>query len=190
MLIITKLIGTTPLILHRFSDEAAENASSGTRSSKLTTDRGTPYEQCEQFLYKGLNDELVIPQPNLLRSIIDGGRFTKIGRSQITTERKSELFSCLTITAATIPLIYRQPWKVDTRAVRIPATGGRILRHRPMFDDWGLEFEMELDTEILSGKLLRKIVDDAGSRVGLGDFRPATKGPYGKYRVDLWEEQQ
>ena len=132
----------------------------------------------------------MIPSPNLLRSIVDGGSFTKIGKKQITTARSSMLYSCLSIDAAEIPLIHKQPWKVDTRAVRIPSTGGRILAHRPMFDDWSLAFEVDLDTSILNAKLLRQVVDDAGKRVGLGDFRPATKGPFGRFCVVRWQEQQ
>jgi hypothetical protein len=77
---------------------------------------------------------------------------------------------------------------VDTRAVRIPATGGRILAHRPMFDDWALEFIADVDTDLMNEKLFRAIVDNAGKRVGLGDFRPATKGPYGRYVVTSWKK--
>jgi hypothetical protein len=57
-----------------------------------------------------------------------------------------------------------------------------------MFDDWALEFEVLLDTSILGAKLFRSVVDDAGNRIGLGDFRPATKGPYGRFVVTQWEE--
>jgi hypothetical protein len=56
-----------------------------------------------------------------------------------------------------------------------------------MFDDWKLTFTAELDTTILSEKLLRAIIDDAGKRVGLGDFRPATKGPFGRFVVTNWK---
>ena len=97
------------------------------------------------------------------------------------------LFSCLDIVAAEIPLIHSQTWTVDTRAVVIPATKGRILAHRPRFDDWALEFSLDLDTSIVQESLLREIVDAAGKRVGLGDFRPARKGPFGKFRVDEWK---
>lgn len=80
-----------------------------------------------------------------------------------------------------------QDWSIDTRAVRIPSTGGRILRHRPIFHDWKLEFTLDLDTELLSEKLLRQIVDAAGKRIGLGDFRPDCLGPYGRFVVNSWE---
>jgi hypothetical protein len=180
--------GTTPLICNKFTDAAAESASSGSRGSSNGADRGTPLEIAEAKLYVGHDDKtLIIPQPNLLRCLVEGGRFHKIGRAQVTTKTSSLLYACLDIEGAEIPLLHKQPWKVDTRAVRIPATGGRILAHRPMFDDWRLEFNAKLDTEICGVKLIRQIINDAGSRIGLGDYRPATKGPFGKFSVVKWE---
>jgi hypothetical protein len=183
--------GTTPLICNKFTDAAAEAASSGTRSAIATTDRGTPLEIAASKLYVGTDGKtFVIPQPNLLRCLVEGGRFHKVGKAQVTTAKSSMLFACIDIEGAEIEIIHRQPWKVDTRAVRIPATGGRILAHRPIFDDWRLSFVLEIDETIMSPKLMRQIVDDAGKRVGLGDFRPATKGPYGKFVVTRWQEQR
>lgn len=181
--------GITPLICSKFTDEAAMAASNGTRTSSAVADRGTPQEVAEKKLYIGLDGSPMIPQPNLLRCIVDGGQFHKAGRKQITTKKESMLYGCLDIEGTEIPLIHKQPWKVDTRAVRIPSTGGRILAHRPMFDDWRLRFLMDIDLTIISPKLMRQIVDDAGKRVGLGDFRPSTKGPYGKFVVIRWAEQ-
>ena len=77
-------------------------------------------------------------------------------------------------------------WKVDTRPVRIPATGGRILRHRACFDDWSLQISVTLDEAIITVRLFRELVDIAGSHIGLGDFRPDTKGPFGRFVVTLW----
>ena len=109
-------------------------------------DRGTPHEIATSKLYVGLNGKLMIPSPNLLRSIVDGGFFTKIGKKQITTARSSLLDACLAIDETEIKIVHKQPWKVDTRPVRIPSTGGRILAHRPMFDDWALVRQGRLST--------------------------------------------
>lgn len=181
--------GITPLMMHRFSDEAALSASSGTSAASTGADRGSPRAQAEAGLYLGLDGKPAIPQPNLLRCLVEGGRYHKVGKVQVTTERKSLLYACLDIAGAEIAVKHEAPWSVDTRAVRIPATGGRILRHRPIFEDWSLSFEVDLDETILAPSLLRAIIDDAGKRVGLGDFRPATKGPYGKFVVTKWEVQ-
>lgn len=186
-----RLTGITPLILNKFHDAAAEAASSGTRSSAAAQDRGTPREIAEKKLYTGVSGEYVIPQPNLLRCLVDGGQFHKIGKAQVTTSSKSLLYGgALDILAAEIPIIHDQPWTVDTRAVVIPSTKGRILAHRPRFDDWALEFTATIDTSIIGAKLMRQIIDDAGNRVGLGDFRPARKGPFGRFRVDRWEARE
>jgi hypothetical protein len=189
MYITIEIRGTTPLICNKFTDAAALISTSGDRGSSAATDRGTPQEIAVSKLYIGLNGKPMIPSPNLLRALVDGGSFTKVGKKQITTARSSMLYSCLSIEASEIEIIHKQPWRVDTRAVRIPSTGGRILTHRPMFDDWALSFEVSLDTSILNSKLFRQIADDAGKRIGLGDFRPSTKGPYGIFVVTKWVEQ-
>lgn len=84
---------------------------------------------------------------------------------------------------------HKEPWTVDSRGVVIPSTGGRIACHRPCFNDWTIPFTLELDTDMLQVKLLREIVDAAGKRIGLGDFRPARKGPFGKFVVTSWKER-
>lgn len=178
--------GITPLICNRFTEEAAERATTGSRSAIATADRGTPQDIASQKLYLDTKGVIGIPVPNLLRCIVDGGIFEKHGRSKITTQKSSLLYACLDIEDVMIPIVHEQPWKVDTRPIRIPATGGRILAHRPMFDDWKLSFTANLDTEIMTPALLRQIVDHAGKKIGLGDFRPSTKGPFGKFVVIRW----
>lgn len=182
-----RIEGTTPIILNRFTDAAQMAASSGTRMSAIG-DKGTPREQAEQKLYTGADGKtLVIPQPNLFRCIIDAGTFFKAGKSKVTTQKSSLIPACVEIEGAELKIIAKDPWTVDSRAVRIPSTGGRILAHRPSFHDWALEFVIAVDSEMMSAKLLREIVDAGGRRIGLGDFRPACKGPFGKFVVTRWE---
>lgn len=181
--------GRTPLICNRFHDEAAMSASSGTRASTIG-EKGSPQTQAEKKLYLGLNGKPCIPQPNLMRCIIDGGAFFKAGKSKVTTQKSSLIPACVDIAGVEIPLIHKDSWTVDTRAVRIPSTGGRILAHRPIFNDWRLDFTLTLDDTVMTSGLLREILDASGGRVGLGDFRPACKGPYGKFNVVKWEEDK
>ena len=188
MIINIEITGTTALICNKFTDAAAMAATSQTRTSVIG-DKGSPAEQAEKKLYRGLKDELIIPQPNLFSCVIDGGKFHKAGKSKVTTLKSSLIPSCVEIIETEIPIISKEGWRVDSRAVRIPSTGGRIIAHRPMFDDWELKFSVELDTEFMSEKMFRQILDDAGKRIGLGDYRPACKGPFGKFVVTSWSEE-
>ena len=180
--------GTTPLLCNRFTDAAQMAATSGNRIAAVG-DKGTPQEQAEVRLYIGKDGKPTIPQQNLFRCRIDAGTIFKAGKSKITTQKTSMIPACVEIEGLELPIIHKEPWAVDTRPVRIPATGGRILCHRPCFNDWQLSFTLGVDTELLSVKLMREIVDAAGKRIGLGDFRPACKGPFGKFVVVEWNEQ-
>ena len=178
--------GKTPLLCNRFTDAAQISATSGVRSS-VATDSKEPREVAASKLYLSESGEPGIPQPNLFRCLIDAGKFFKVGKSKVTTIKSSLIPSCLSIDPVFIPLEFKQDWTVDSRPVRIPATGGRIIAHRPCFQDWALTFEAELDEDTMGAGLFRDIVDAGGSKIGLGDFRPDTKGPFGKFVVTQWD---
>lgn len=179
--------GRTPLLCNKFTD-AAQLAASGVTSRLANTngDKGEPKEQAEAKLYLDEKGKPVIPQPNLYRCIIDAGKFFKAGKSKVTTIKSSIIPSCVDLDGLHFIIKSKHGWTIDTRPVRIPATGGRILAHRPAFNDWELSFMVELDTDVMSEGLFRDIVDKAGKAIGLGDFRPDCKGPFGKFVVTKW----
>jgi hypothetical protein len=187
VLIDVEISGTTPLLCNRFTDAAAMSASSGNRTVAIG-DKGTPKEQASQKVYTGHDGKPCIPQPNLFRCLIDGGTFFKAGKSKVTTQKSSMIPACIEIVGIELPIISKEGWAVDTRAVRIPSTGGRILCHRPSFNDWQIAFTLSVDTDMMTVKMVREILDASGKRIGLGDFRPACKGPFGKFVVTAWKE--
>ena len=187
-LIDVKIVGISPLIINKFTDEDQLQASAGARTSAMAVDRGDPKDQCEARLHTDHEGSPILPAPNLLACFIDGGKYFKSGRNKITTQRSSLLPGAVFLNDEYYLIESEGGWKVDSRPVRIPATGGRILRHRPMFDDWAVRFMLTIDVLEMSEKLVRDIVDTAGKKSGLGDFRPGTKGPYGRFVVTLWED--
>lgn len=178
--------GVTPLLMNRFTDSAAMKATSGSGGSSGAADKGDPNEQAEARLYKSEDGSIIMPQPNLFASIRDGGIFFKVGKRQVTTQKTSMLPSCVAFDSLWYKLEHNKPWSIDTRAVRVPSTGGRILCYRPVFHDWRIAFDVSLDTDIINAKLFRDIVDASGKRIGICDYRPQTKGPFGRYSVTKW----
>lgn len=66
----------------------------------------------------------------------------------------------------------------------------RVIRTRPIFRSWSLDFTLELDTTMLQPEQVQQILDVAGKSVGLGDWRPgspSSPGPYGKFTVEKFE---
>ena len=187
MFIKIRLEGISPLLMHRFTDEDQMSATNGSRVSSAAKDRGTPKEQAEKSLYLTPEGELCLNQPMIMASIINGGKFFKNGKSKITTLKNSIIPAVFFLGEPYYPLITENGWEVDARPVRIPSTGGRIIRYRPIFQDWAVDLDAELDEEEINPKLMREIVDAAGKKIGIGDFRPECKGPFGRYVVTNWE---
>lgn len=186
MIINVTVTGESPLLCNRFTDETAEKIEKRT-SAAITGSKGTPREQAEKKVY-GLPDAPSIPGPNIFRAIIDAGKFHKAGKSQITTAKTSLVPAGIALLEIECPL---SPcaWEVDSRAVVNPATGGRMMAHRPRFDTWMLSFTLDVDTDMFDERIVRALVDDAGKKIGLGDFRPSRKGPFGRFKVTRWEKQ-
>lgn len=192
--ITVQIHGTTPLLMNRFT-EAAERAVSGTHKTAMTSgDKGTPRDQATPKCYADKDGNLFIPGPNMFRCIIDAGKFIKTGKSKVTTQKSSLVPSFLSLEELECPLTVdgkrTKDFEVDSRSVVIPATGGRIMAHRPRLDKWTLGFTLTLDEAEADASLVRTLVDNAGAKVGLGDFRPDRKGPFGKFKVVLWEATQ
>lgn len=188
MLVTVKIKGTTPLLMNRFTEEAQVKVSNGTSSTTLGA-KGTPRQSAEKKVYADDKGNLFIPGPNIFAAIIAAGKFHKCGKSKVTTLRSSLIPAGVALLDLACPLGTKM-FEVDSRSVVIPSTGGRIMCHRPRLDEWKLSFTLEIDTEMFSPALVRQIVDDAGKKVGLGDFRPDRRGPFGKFAVVEWKENK
>jgi hypothetical protein len=82
-----------------------------------------------------------------------------------------------------------QDFEVDSRPVTIPATKGRVMRHRPRFDDWGAKFSLKINDSLISTELVHQLLNEAGEQIGIGDFRPEKTGPFGTFRVVKFDEE-
>lgn len=191
MKIAVTIQGTTPLLMNRFT-EAAEVAVSGGTAVTFKGDKGTPREQATAKRYADSEGFLYIPGPNIFACLIAAGTFHKAGKSKLTTLKTSLIpagvmvaeLACILTNEDGEPLT---EWEVDSRSVVIPSTGGRVMCHRPRIDAWNTRFTLDVDTTMFSPALVRAVVDDAGKKIGLGDFRPARKGPFGRFVVSHWD---
>lgn len=183
--------GISPLLMNRFT-EAGEVAVSGATAATFKGDRGTPREQALAKRYADPDGNLYIPGANIYACIIAAGAFHKAGKSKLTTLKTSLIPAGVMLDDLVCPLHTAAgevltSWEVDSRSVVIPSTGGRIMCHRPRVDEWCCTFNIDVDTSVFAPNLVRAVVDDAGKKIGLGDYRPARKGPFGRFVVTRWE---
>lgn len=173
-----KIAGLTPLLVNRFHEDAQLEASSQTHSRK---ERALPEEDAKMRLYWTEETGPYFPAENLRQSLIAAASRHKIGRKAAGGDMAAAIY------IAPYAMQIAGDWIVDSRPVVIPATRGRIIRHRPIFQNWSIQFELAVDVDLVDLHLVRRILDDAGNYVGIGDFRPQKKGPHGRFSVVSWE---
>lgn len=134
----------------------------------------------EGGLYLTDDGKVGIPAWNLFRSWQDGAKVNRLGKS---VERGIFMTG-----AAVLPIDYPGPktplemWNaghVDSRSVKV--TTSKVTRTRPSFNNWSVEAEFIVDTDVLSVDDLTMITRNAGLMCGLGDYRPR----FGRYEVEL-----
>lgn len=117
-----------------------------------------------------------IPGQNIERSLLDAARLNKLGKS---IERG------VFVTTNENPVVYSGSRNIedliDDENFRLMASvkigQQRVMRCRPFFKDWSLEAVLYVDETQLDLPTLKRIVENAGKFVGLGDWRPR----YGRY---------
>lgn len=57
--------------------------------------------------------------------------------------------------------------------------------HLPRFDAWGVSFTVCLNTAVIPLQTFRDLLADAGSKIGVGAFRPAYGFDYGRFNYVL-----
>jgi hypothetical protein len=60
----------------------------------------------------------------------------------------------------------------DCRLAKVKGSGGTVLRTRPRFEKWSVEFTVLFDENIISERTLSEVIQVAGDRIGFCDYRP------------------
>lgn len=147
-------------------------------------EKKSPEEQAEYAAYRDPDtEELYIPGLAIQRSFVASATYSK-GKGRGSLQKP--VAACVIVNPERCSLGVKE-FLIDSRPVVIAATKGRIIRHRPRIDNWSVRFEIEYDDTLITEAQIRRVVDDAGSRVGLLDFRPERKGPFGRFVVVEWK---
>lgn len=192
MIVDAEIEGVTSYLMHRFSDHEAQEGAQASRNVLVT--RGTPREEAEKCVYRNVKGELYFPGAAIGRLMREAG-----GAHKMKGSRKSAKYlvpaACLVLDDAIAFLSVDtgkalKEYEVDSRPVTIPATKGRIMRHRPRIDAWRARFSVRINEKVLPASLIHQLLQDGGEQIGIGDYRPEKGGPFGVFRVIHWTEKR
>ncbi len=181
--------GITPLLQHRFTEKSEQP---GVTRPVLDQPRD-PRAEAEQYAYRN-GSSYYFPGAAIARLLREAG-----GSHKLKGNRKSIKYivpAAVIVSSDAITILKNDckskvtKFEVDSRPVVIPATKGRIMRHRPRWDAWAAKFILEIDPEVLTVELIHQLLTEGGTRIGIGDYRPERGGPFGRFRVTSWKEKQ
>lgn len=181
-----EITGTSPLMQHRWSEESEVDEP----TRRVLIRRGTPREEAEKVVYRHPDGWCYLPGAAIARALREAGGAHKQKGSRKST--KYVVPAAVIVSEDAIQLHNGEPltdYEVDSRPVVIPSTKGRIMRHRPRFDEWQATFTLEIDTDILPTDFIHQLLAEAGRSQGLLEYRPEKGGPFGRFRVTNWDEK-
>jgi hypothetical protein len=172
-----RIRGTRPLLMNSCRSMVEE------REKKITRGKEdlTPREEAERLLYLDSKNNIVVPSLALLACLKKSAVNFKVpGKGKKTF--KDYIFSGVRIEPMNIPLIFDGDWETDIQPVVI--NRARVPKSRPRFDEWELEFDVEIVDKTITEHYLKAMLEDAGKFSGLLDFRPL----YGLFEVTEFEK--
>jgi hypothetical protein len=176
------IIGTAPLLVHRFSEKAKRqmlDAMQGRKSPKTAKDPEAEY----QAAFYRLKDP-------------DGYGFPSIA-FKAATVGGARFYAGITMTALKQFLFFDGEIGVDgQKLVRIDGEAhmredvvkvgrnGTDLRYRPEFSTWSATLDVIYVVSALTRGSVLSLIDAGGMGVGVGEWRPEKDGDFGTFRVD------
>lgn len=176
------IVGTSPLIMHKFSEKAKRqmlDAQQGRKSPKVSRDPEADYQASFYRTKNGYG----FPAIAFKACTIGAARF--FGKDVKMTELRQFLFFRGIVSEndpQSLVEIVGEP-RLREDIVRL-GMSGTDLRYRAEFVEWSATLEIIYVRSALTQSSVLSLVDAGGMGVGVGEWRPEKKGDFGTFAVD------
>jgi hypothetical protein len=180
------IVGTSPLIVNRFSEKGKRqmlDAMQGRKSPKSPKDPQAEYE-ASLYRMKG-GDGFGFPTIAFKAATVGAARFY----GQLTmTGLKQMLFFRGEVgeDGQQLCRLEGEP-RMREDTVRV-GRGGSDLRYRGEFPEWQTYVDVTFVKSALTPTSVLSLIDAGGLGIGVGEWRPEKDGDFGTFRVDTTRE--
>lgn len=173
--------GISGLLQNRFPEE--DETTKVKKKSATSND-----SDIEKSLYRLSDGTIYQPSSHIIGTLKAAGSKFRVKDQGKSTYKNIIGGGAVIIEPDCIPHVF-QKWEINSRPVVNLTTRGRRIKKRPLFRDWSLSFKMIVDEEDLPIEVLKEVLDLAGRRVGIGDYRPQKGGPFGRFNISRFQVQ-
>jgi len=155
----------------------------------------TVQEEAGTKLYRSENGRMGVPMQNIMSAIVLAGQHVKSGKKFISTAKSTTVFDFLEFVEdfcvfsdcdekGNVPWT---PFPVKG-TMHQGANETAVCIVRPRIPHWKLAFTVKFDDKRgVSQDSVEKLVEIAGRKIGLCDWRPAKKGRFGRFVISKVE---
>ena len=177
------IVGTSPLIVHKFSEKAKRQMLDAMQGRKTPKEPKNPEAEYEAAFYRHDDDTYGFPVIAFKAATVGGARF--YGKSiSMTALRQFVFFDAEFSKAAGQKLARIVGEPIMREDVCTVGMGGKDLRYRPEFRDWSTTVEVTYVRSMLTRESVLSLIEAGGMGVGVGEWRPEKKGDFGTYQID------
>ncbi len=179
------IVGVAPLLMH--NGQMADPMNKFSRAMKAVTSKKKKTEEdylemarieFNGGLYIGDKGQPVLPGELIEACLINGAKATKQGKVAKSALIVDGNFPLDFAGPKTAPELFEDDNHRHTVGVKVGQA--RVMRTRPKFNDWKLNFDVHYLPESLNPAEVVEFVETAGRVAGLGDGRPR----FGRYNVE------
>lgn len=179
--IAVRLNGETPLIVHRFEEKAITEMLAKQRGLPFERQKKNPHADYEASKYKNVKDQDCIPVMTVKKAMIEASTF-----SDDMTKKQSR--GGFMIIGEYAPLDYGEV-RMRTDVVRLAGIGRTPdIRFRAEYLDWSVDLVIEFNPRLITVDQLMYLLREAGSSVGICEWRTQKDGNYGAFSVEPLDE--
>lgn len=182
-----KIRGTSPLIVHKFSEKARkmieDKQQKKAKAAKEARDPKAEYLACF-YMVKGKPETkgcvYGVPAAAFKQSAVAACSFID-GITKVTARGA---FFVGEDAGGLIAIKSRSGPKMREDTISLSGIGHNLdLRYRPEFTDWAVEFPVRYNASVITPEQIINLFNNAGFSVGICEWRPQKNGQYGMFEV-------
>lgn len=180
------IVGTSPLIVHRFSEKAKRQMLDAQQGKKKVKENRDPAADFEASRYRTDDGGDGFPVLGFKSATVGAARFYDKSVTMVGLRQSLFMHGDHSKAAgqALVPIIGEPVMREDM--VRVGQ--GTDLRYRAEFTEWSAVLRVTFVTSLLSRSSVLSLIDAGGMGVGVGEWRPERRGDFGTFAIDQTRE--
>lgn len=175
------IIGTTPLIVHRFSEKAKRQMLDNMQGKRSPKQAKNPEAEYLASFYMLKDGRYGFPSVGFKQAMVSGTRLFGKDVTMVLVRQTIFVHGEAATDQPLVPIDGEPHMREDVVTV---GRGGHDLRYRGEFPEWRADLQITYVKASFTRGSVLTLLEAAGLGVGVGEWRPEKNGDFGQFAID------